>query len=292
VGFVYQFHHLLPEFTALENVVLPQLANGAAARRAAERAASFWTGGLAPRAGHRPAELSGGEQQRVAFCRALANGPKLLLADEPTGNLDPETSERVFGVLMELVRETGLAALIATHNHDLAAPARPGRAARRGADRSRLIRIKAGRPRCCRMRTAKRRMPCGRLLIGIAAIDGRTMILSHGGPMPLFGTILGGEPAVIDSADGTPGHHQGGGRRHRRLARRDPGLTAQAFCVTKTPAAMSAMPAARVGESGETRAPKRPKWSIAAAATSWPRSTKNTALPTPKRGAIQVIEST
>jgi lipoprotein-releasing system ATP-binding protein len=121
VGFVYQFHHLLPEFSAIENVVLPQLADGVAPGAARARAAELLDRvGLARRADHRPAELSGGEQQRVAFCRALANTPKLLLADEPTGNLDPETSERVFGVLMTLVRETGLAALIATHNHDLA----------------------------------------------------------------------------------------------------------------------------------------------------------------------------
>ncbi len=121
VGFVYQFHHLLPEFTAAENIVLPQLAEGIGAGAARARAAELLDRvGLAPRADHRPAELSGGEQQRVAFCRALANAPKLLLADEPTGNLDPETSERVFGVLTGLVRETGLAALIATHNHDLA----------------------------------------------------------------------------------------------------------------------------------------------------------------------------
>jgi lipoprotein-releasing system ATP-binding protein len=121
VGFVYQFHHLLPEFSAIENVVLPQLAEGVEAGAARARAAELLGRvGLAARADHRPAELSGGEQQRVAFCRALANAPRLLLADEPTGNLDPETSERVFGVLMALVRETGLAALIATHNHDLA----------------------------------------------------------------------------------------------------------------------------------------------------------------------------
>nr|MCU0856394.1 ABC transporter ATP-binding protein [Paracoccaceae bacterium] len=121
VGFVYQFHHLLPEFSAVENVVLPQLAEGAEMGAARARAAELLDRvGLAPRADHRPAELSGGEQQRVAFCRALANRPKLLLADEPTGNLDPETSERVFGVLMALVRETGLAALVATHNHELA----------------------------------------------------------------------------------------------------------------------------------------------------------------------------
>ena len=121
-GFVYQFHHLLPEFTALENVVLPQLAN-AVGRAAAEARAADLLGrvGLAARVRHRPAELSGGEQQRVAFCRALANAPRLLLADEPTGNLDPGTAETVFGALMDLVRATGLAALIATHNLDLAA---------------------------------------------------------------------------------------------------------------------------------------------------------------------------
>ncbi|MDO5704810.1 MAG: ABC transporter ATP-binding protein [Paracoccus sp. (in: a-proteobacteria)] len=122
LGFVYQFHHLLPEFTAAENVILPQLANGAGQGAAASRAADLLGRvGLSHRAGHRPAELSGGEQQRVAFCRALANAPSLLLADEPTGNLDPETSDKVFGVLMDLVRATGMAALIATHNHDLAA---------------------------------------------------------------------------------------------------------------------------------------------------------------------------
>ncbi|MES2333046.1 MAG: ABC transporter ATP-binding protein [Pseudomonadota bacterium] len=122
VGFIYQFHHLLPEFSALENVVIPQLANGvpkaAAARRAQELLEKV---GVGARAGHRPAALSGGEQQRVAFCRALANAPKLLLADEPTGNLDPATSDQVFGVLMDLVRSTGLSALIATHNLELAA---------------------------------------------------------------------------------------------------------------------------------------------------------------------------
>jgi len=122
VGFIYQFHHLLPEFTALENVVIPQLANGVAKPVAEARARELLGKvGVAARAEHRPAALSGGEQQRVAFCRALANGPKLLLADEPTGNLDPATSDQVFGVLMELVRETGLSALIATHNLELAA---------------------------------------------------------------------------------------------------------------------------------------------------------------------------
>ncbi len=122
VGFVYQFHHLLPEFSALENIVLPQLANGRSARDAAARAKDLLARvGLAARADHRPAALSGGEQQRVAFCRALANEPRLLLADEPTGNLDPETSEVVFGALVELVRDSGMSALIATHNMELAA---------------------------------------------------------------------------------------------------------------------------------------------------------------------------
>ena len=122
VGFVYQFHHLLPEFNALENVVLPQLANGVAGNEAEKRAMELLGRvGVAERATHRPAALSGGEQQRVAFCRALANKPRVLLADEPTGNLDPGTSDQVFGALMELVRGTGLAALIATHNMELAA---------------------------------------------------------------------------------------------------------------------------------------------------------------------------
>ncbi len=122
VGFIYQFHHLLPEFTALENIVLPQLANGVARKEAEARAQELLAQvGVAPRSAHRPAALSGGEQQRVAFCRALANGPRLLLADEPTGNLDPETSETVFSALMALVRGTGLSALIATHNLELAA---------------------------------------------------------------------------------------------------------------------------------------------------------------------------
>jgi lipoprotein-releasing system ATP-binding protein len=122
VGFIYQFHHLLPEFTALENVVIPQMANGVGRREAESKARDLLERvGLGARAGHRPAALSGGEQQRVAFCRALANAPKLLLADEPTGNLDPATSDQVFGVLMDLVRATGLSALIATHNLDLAA---------------------------------------------------------------------------------------------------------------------------------------------------------------------------
>ncbi len=122
LGFVYQFHHLLPEFTAAENIVLPQLANGVADRAAQARAQDLLVRvGLSHRADHRPAQLSGGEQQRVAFCRALANAPALLLADEPTGNLDPGTSDKVFDVLMALVRATGLSALIATHNLELAA---------------------------------------------------------------------------------------------------------------------------------------------------------------------------
>ncbi|MBP7240856.1 ABC transporter ATP-binding protein [Amaricoccus sp.] len=122
IGFVYQFHHLLPEFSARENVALPQRAAGSPRAAAEARAGALLAEvGLGPRAAHRPAELSGGEQQRVAFCRALANRPRVLLADEPTGNLDPETSSHVFEVLLALVRSTGLAALIATHNPDLAA---------------------------------------------------------------------------------------------------------------------------------------------------------------------------
>ena len=141
VGFIYQFHHLLPEFTALENVVIPQLANGATPAEAEALALDLLSRvGVDARASHRPAALSGGEQQRVAFCRALANGPRLLLADEPTGNLDPETSDQVFSALMALVRETGLAALIATHNLDLAA--RMDRILR--LDQGRVTEIKAG----------------------------------------------------------------------------------------------------------------------------------------------------
>jgi lipoprotein-releasing system ATP-binding protein len=122
VGFIYQFHHLLPEFTARENIVLPQLANGKSEAAANARADDLLARvGIAERGDHRPAALSGGEQQRVAFCRALANEPTLLLADEPTGNLDPDTSDRVFDALMELVRSTGLSAVIATHNLELAA---------------------------------------------------------------------------------------------------------------------------------------------------------------------------
>ena len=122
VGFVYQFHHLLPEFTALENITLPQFANGVSPKAAEARAMELLSSvDVAHRASHRPAELSGGEQQRVAFCRALANAPRVLLADEPTGNLDPATSDTVFEALMTLVRGSGMAALIATHNLDLAA---------------------------------------------------------------------------------------------------------------------------------------------------------------------------
>lgn len=122
VGFVYQFHHLLPEFSAQENIVLPQLAAGVPRAQADARARDLLgIVGITPRAHHRPAALSGGEQQRVAFCRALANWPSVLLADEPTGNLDPATSDTVFEALMTLVRETGMSALIATHNMQLAA---------------------------------------------------------------------------------------------------------------------------------------------------------------------------
>ena len=121
IGFVYQFHHLLPEFSAVENIVLPQRAAGTALAEAQARALALLDRvGLPARAHHRPAALSGGEQQRVAFCRALANAPALLLADEPTGNLDPATSDTVFDVLLQLLRDTGGAALIATHNLDLA----------------------------------------------------------------------------------------------------------------------------------------------------------------------------
>src|ERR1700761_7974966 len=121
LGFVYQFHHLLPEFSALENVMLPQMIAGVARRRARGKAAELLDRvGLAARTGHRPARLSGGEQQRVAIVRALANDPRILLADEPTGNLDHATGDSVMNTLLDLVRRTGLAALIATHNLDLA----------------------------------------------------------------------------------------------------------------------------------------------------------------------------
>ena len=121
IGFIYQFHHLLPEFTAAENIMIPQMADGANRSKAYERAGELLSKvGLGTRINHRPAELSGGEQQRVAFCRALANKPSILLADEPTGNLDQTTSHQVFDTLLSIVRETRLAALIATHNPDIA----------------------------------------------------------------------------------------------------------------------------------------------------------------------------
>ncbi|KQQ46592.1 MULTISPECIES: ABC transporter ATP-binding protein [Rhizobium/Agrobacterium group] len=121
IGFVYQFHHLLPEFTALENIMMPQLISGLKHAEASERAKALLDYmRIGHRADHRPSELSGGEQQRVAIARAVANAPLLLLADEPTGNLDPETASYVFGALEALVRQSGLAALIATHNHELA----------------------------------------------------------------------------------------------------------------------------------------------------------------------------
>ena len=122
IGFVYQFHHLLPEFSALENIVLPQMIAGRSRREAAGRARELLDRiGLAQRASHRPARLSGGEQQRVAIGRALANRPRVLIADEPTGNLDPQTALSVFEMLLATVRDHGVAALIATHNMDLAA---------------------------------------------------------------------------------------------------------------------------------------------------------------------------
>jgi lipoprotein-releasing system ATP-binding protein len=122
IGFVYQFHHLLPEFSALENVVIPQMIAGLNRAEAAARARELLGFlGLAARESHRPAELSGGEQQRVALARALANAPRVLLADEPTGNLDPKTADHVFGTLTSLVKASRVAALVATHNLDLAA---------------------------------------------------------------------------------------------------------------------------------------------------------------------------
>lgn len=134
LGFVYQFHYLLPEFSALENVVIPQMIAGKDKGEAEERAVELLTKlKLDHRLSHRPARLSGGEQQRVAIARALANNPKLLLADEPTGNLDPETSEGVFQMLTELVRESGIGAMIATHNMDLA------------EKMDRILELKAGR---------------------------------------------------------------------------------------------------------------------------------------------------
>ena len=121
IGFVYQFHHLLPEFTASENVILPQMIAGLDKSEAKKRANELLAFlGLGERLEHRPSELSGGEQQRVAIARAVANAPRLLLADEPTGNLDPKTADHVFGTLAKLVEATKLAAIIATHNLELA----------------------------------------------------------------------------------------------------------------------------------------------------------------------------
>lgn len=122
IGYVYQMHHLLPEFSAQENIIVPQMIAGVGRRAAAERAdALLALVGLGARGSHRPAQLSGGEQQRVALARALANKPQLLIADEPTGNLDPATADHVFTMLQELVRGQNLALLMATHNMDLAA---------------------------------------------------------------------------------------------------------------------------------------------------------------------------
>jgi lipoprotein-releasing system ATP-binding protein len=121
MGFVYQAHHLLPEFSALENVVMPQMIRGLSRKQAETRANELLAYlGLKDRVTHRPAELSGGEQQRVAIARAMANAPRILLADEPTGNLDPHTAQHVFDTLTQLVRASGLAAIIATHNLELA----------------------------------------------------------------------------------------------------------------------------------------------------------------------------
>ncbi|MFN3960007.1 MAG: ABC transporter ATP-binding protein [Parvularculaceae bacterium] len=121
LGFVYQFHHLLPEFSALDNVALPQLIRGASRREADREATRLLTAmGLGERLSHQPGQLSGGEQQRTAIARALANHPRVLLADEPTGNLDPKTSGKVFDALLEMVKSEGLSALIATHDHRLA----------------------------------------------------------------------------------------------------------------------------------------------------------------------------
>lgn len=133
VGFVYQFHHLLPEFSAVENVMIPQLIKGTGLKQAQGQAVDLLTKlGLSHRLDHRPKKLSGGEQQRVAIARALANMPKILLADEPTGNLDYATSDIVFNQMVQLVKETGMSALIATHNPDLA------------KKMDRIIEIKAG----------------------------------------------------------------------------------------------------------------------------------------------------
>ena len=122
IGFIYQAHHLLPEFSAIENVILPQMIRGLGRKESVARATELLSYlGLKERLEHRPAQLSGGEQQRVAIARAVSNAPRILLADEPTGNLDPRTSEQVFGALSQLVRASGLAAIIATHNRDIAA---------------------------------------------------------------------------------------------------------------------------------------------------------------------------
>jgi len=121
IGFVYQFHHLLPEFTALENVMMPQMIRGLGREEAAKRGGELLSFlGLSERVTHRPSELSGGEQQRVAIARAVANAPAIVLADEPTGNLDPHTAEHVFATLKQLVHASGFAAIVATHNVDLA----------------------------------------------------------------------------------------------------------------------------------------------------------------------------
>ena len=122
IGFVYQAHHLLPEFSAIENVILPQMIRGLGRKEATSRGVELLSYlGLKDRLTHRPAELSGGEQQRVAIARAVANAPRILLADEPTGNLDPHTAEHVFAAFTQLVRASGLAVVIATHNMDIAA---------------------------------------------------------------------------------------------------------------------------------------------------------------------------
>jgi lipoprotein-releasing system ATP-binding protein len=122
IGFVYQFHYLLPEFTALENVMMPQMIRGLSGDESKTRAAELLTYlGLGKRLTHRPSELSGGEQQRVAIARAVANAPRILLADEPTGNLDPKTSDHVFNALSQLIKASQLATIVATHNMEIAA---------------------------------------------------------------------------------------------------------------------------------------------------------------------------